>query len=299
MTEGLVFARGDGDTPDVYVHVNPVYALYHYLVREGLQPAAERVQATADEAIAAAAARRVGGVHGIWDAWEVPLASADSVDDAISGLRTAMTETVNTLGAALHAAETEFRERIWPARRGAIDEAFQTLRDLLAHRFADMARRQGKALGLVWPERIDAYLVTDCYDWHGAYSHPMTIDITRNQGFTLCETFLHEATHVADVHSGALGRSSLHARLTAALSERGIQGLTAWNAWHAIIFAASAQQVRSFIDPGYTDYAVTHGLYEHFKLPDLSHLWSAFSSGGIDESELVQHIADQVRERAT
>ena len=37
VAEGLLFARGDGDTPDVYVHVNPVYGLYHFLVHQAMR----------------------------------------------------------------------------------------------------------------------------------------------------------------------------------------------------------------------------------------------------------------------
>jgi len=54
-------------TPAVHVHVNPLYALYHYLIREGQRPREERDAQLAAVAGAAAEARHLTGVHGVWD----------------------------------------------------------------------------------------------------------------------------------------------------------------------------------------------------------------------------------------
>lgn len=276
-------------SPEVYVHVNPLYALYHYLVEQGMEPGAR------DAAGHAAAARHLLGVHGIWDEWEIPLASAATTESAVSGLRSRMTETIDSIGSALRDTEAEWREQLWPDRAPLVEAALATLRETLQPRFAGMARRQGELLDLPWPERIDAYLVTDCYDWRKAYSHPLTIDIRANTGFTLCETLLHEATHVADVYISITGRKSLGSRLGAHLNDAGVPGPTAWNAWHAVIFAASAWQVRQSIDPNYTDYAVRHGLYDFFHLPDLPDVWQRLAQGSMDESGLLRAIAQRLR----
>jgi hypothetical protein len=281
--------------PDVHVHVNPVYALYHYLVRQGMEPDGEQAPGTAVAAEQAAQARHLLGVHGIWDSWEVPLASGPTVREAISGLRARMAETVNAMESALVGAEADFNERVWPQRVPIVAAALDTLRDTLAPHFARMAGRQGEMLGLIWPERIDAFLVTDCYDRRGAYSHPLTIDVRDNVGLTLCETVLHEATHVADVLTSTSGQSSLGSHLTERLQQAGISGPVAWNAWHAVIFAASADGVRAALNPEYTDYAVEHGLYDIFRLPDLPTLWHAYARGTMSETDFVQEVAIRLR----
>ncbi|MDQ2741321.1 MAG: hypothetical protein M3Z66_03355, partial [Chloroflexota bacterium] len=115
-------------------------------------------------------------------------------------------------------------------------------------------------------------------------------------GLTLCETLLHEATHVADVDTGESGKASLHTRLTFALSEDGIPPPHAWNAWHAIIFAASAHNIRAFIDPAHTDYAEPHNLYRLLRVPDLPTLWGEWMAGQIDERDFVKAVARQVKD---
>jgi hypothetical protein len=165
----LRIPSGDG-APQVDIHVNLIYSLYHYLVRQGSEQSSERDPAMSAEAQRAAHVRFPLGVHGMWTGWEVPLASAATLGDAISGLRARTNQTVDTLAIALREAETEFREHTWPERQLRLETALLTLRQVLAPHFAEMARRQGEVLELVWPERIDAYLVTDCYDRRGAYS---------------------------------------------------------------------------------------------------------------------------------
>ncbi len=224
------------------------------------------------------------------------MARGGTADEAEAGLMEAMTETVAQLGSALHAAESDFNQRLWPERQPAVQAALTTIQDLLQPSFAAMAQRQAAVLHLIWPQRIDVYLVTDCYDWQGGYSHPLTIDVTTHRGVTLCETLLHEATHVADVYTGESRKQSLRTRLTSALSEDGIPPPHAWNAWHAIIFAASAHHIRDFIDPAHTDYAATHHLYRLLKVPDLPALWIEWVSGQIDERDFLKAVASQVKD---
>ncbi|HZO74128.1 MAG TPA: hypothetical protein VFB60_18135 [Ktedonobacteraceae bacterium] len=155
-----------------------------------------------------------------------------------------------------------------------------------------MARRQAELLELSWPEQINAFLVTDCYDPRGAYSHPLTVDISHNVGSTLCETLLHEATHVADVHTSQLGQRSLKNNVMEHLrgTELRLSTTKAWNVWHATIFASSAYQVRTHIDPDHIDYALPRNLYAHFGVPGLPTLWERFATQEIDEQEFLAGI---------
>ncbi len=296
MDDSILVLPAVTGTPAVQVHVNPLYALYHYLIREGQRPAEERDPRVAEAAGTAAEARHITGVHGIWDVWEQRVAQGGTADEAEAGLMEAMTETVAQLSSALRVAESDFKQRLWPERQPAVQAALSTIHDLLQPWFAAMAQRQAAVLDLIWPQRIDAYLVTDCYDWRGAYSHPLTIDVTTHRGVTLCETLLHETTHVADVYTGESGKESLRTRLTSALSEDGIPPPHAWNAWHAIIFAASAHHIRAFIDPAHTDYAATQHLYRWFKVPDLPALWAEWMAGQIDERDFLKAVASQVKD---
>jgi len=295
MDDPTLVIEATTDTPAVYIHVNPLYALYHYLIREGQRPTEERDLVLSEAARDAAEARHLIGAHGVWDVWEQRVAQGGTADEAEAGLMEAMTETIAQLGSALRAAESDFNQRLWPERCVTVQTALTTIQDLLQPCFAAMAQRQGAVLELIWPQRIDVYLVTDCYDWQGGYSHPLTIDVTTHRGVTLCETLLHEATHVADVHTGESGKGSLHTRLTSALIEDGIPPPHAWNAWHAIIFAASAHHIRAFIDPAHTDYAESHNLYRLLKVPDLPTLWGEWMAGQIDEREFSKAVARQAR----
>lgn len=290
----MLILPGAERMPSVRVHVNPLYALYHFLVSEGQRPRNERNPATLEAAGNAAKARHLLGVHGIWDIWEHPLAQSKTTDEAVAGLTRLVTETVTELGSALNDAETEFLERLWPERQEIIDASVATLKHHLHSRWAHMAEQQAAQLGVTWPQHVDAYLVTDCYDWQGGYSHPLTIDVTNHTGLTLCETLLHEATHVADVYTGEAGKESLRDRLTTYLVGAGVPHPTAWSVWHAVIFATSARQVRMFIEPAYSDYGVTHGLYQWFKVPGLPSLWDEWMTGERDEAGFLQAIADEV-----
>jgi len=295
MDDPTLVIEATTDTPAVYIHANPLYALYHYLIREGQRPREERDPVLVEAAGMAAEARHLIGVHGVWDVWEQRVAQGGTADEAEAGLMEAMTETIAQLGSALRAAESDFNQRLWPERQPAVEAALATIQDLVQPRFAAMAQRQAAMLDLVWPQRIDVYLVTDCYDWQGGYSHPLTIDVTTHRGVTLCETLLHEATHVADVYTNESGKESLHSRLMTALSGDGIPPPHAWNAWHAIIFAASGHNIRTFIEPTHTDYAEPHNLYRWFKVPDLQVLWAEWMAGQIGERDFLKAVASQAR----
>jgi len=296
MDDPTLVIEATTDTPAVYIHANPLYALYHYLIREGQRPREERDPVLVEAAGMAAEARHLVGVHGVWDVWEQRVAQGGTADEAEAGLMEAMTETIAQLGSALRAAESDFNQRLWPERQPAVEAALATIQDLVQPRFAAMAQRQAAMLDLVWPQRIDVYLVTDCYDWQGGYSHPLTIDVTDHRGVTLCETLLHEATHVADVYTGESGKESLHSRLMTALIADGIPPPHAWNAWHAIIFAASAHHIRAFVDPTHTDLAESHRLYRRLGVPDLPELWAEFVATQIEEREFLKGVARQVRD---
>lgn len=242
MIEPAITLGGKDDTPPVRIIVNRRYVLYHYLVAQGQLPIEQRRPSTAEAAGKAERARHLGGVHGIWDDWERPLAEGETVDTAVAGLRSALTGTVNDLSTALREAEPRFLAEIWPQRQEAIDSA-----------------------------------------------------LTTHAGLTLVETFLHEATHVADVKSNELGRQTLGTRLQYALTAAGMSSATAWNVWHAIIFTASAAQVRACVNAHYTDHATVHELYSWFGVPKLPTLWSAFTGGTLGEEELLRAVTEEVR----
>jgi hypothetical protein len=202
-----------------------------------------------------------------------------------------MTQTAEQIETALTQAEL-FRETLWPQRATQLAEAASTIQKDLAPHFATMARQQAELLELSWPDQIDAFLVTDCYDPRGAYSHPLTVDISHNVGSTLCETLLHEATHVADVHTSHLGQHTLRNKVIEHLRGTGLHlsATQAWNVWHAIIFASSAYQVHTNIDPDHTDYALPRNLYAQFGVADLPTWWRRFAAQEIDEQEFLEGV---------
>lgn len=299
MVEPALVIPADGDSPALHVHVNPLYNLYHYLAK-GL-PAEQRHPAMAEAASILAIARFPIGAHGAWDYWERPVAQGQDLAAAVDGMKAAMLDTAERIGAALRQAERVYMETIWPGRLPAIEAALVTLREQLAPHFPVMVRAQGAALDLAFPPEIEAFLVADCYDWRGGYSDPLTLDATLLRGLDLCETVIHEATHLAERHTRwTVKRDGLEDRLRAHLAGQGLKRDQAHDVAHAVLFAASAAQVRAFIDPRHADYASTHNspdnnLYSWFKVPNLPALWAAFASGALDEPAFFDVVA---RERS-
>jgi hypothetical protein len=295
MSEPALVIPGSAETPSLHINANPVYALYHYLVSEGTQPSDTRHASLSDAARRVADARHLRGVHGIWDVWEQPLAAAESASDGFEALRASMTETVEQLGAAMQGAEPIYRREIWPKRYSLVAAALDTMYERFVPVARDLMLDTARRLDLLWPDLIDVYLVPDCYAWQGGYSHPVTIDVSSNTGTVLCETLLHEITHVADVHTSDARESDLGRRLTARLRDDGVGVGDAWQAWHGVIFTSSAYEVRAHIDPGHKDFAASYDLYSRCKVPTLAEIWAAHARGEIDEQGLFDRISAQVR----
>lgn len=287
----------DAETPVLNVHINELYDLYHYLVTAGSGRVHESNPIMQEAARQAVGARHLMGVHGIWDEMERPLASALTIGGALSDARGLVNDTLDRLESALGYASEVFHRDIWPQHQVYFSAALGSIQDQFAAQFDEMVRAQATILDVVWPERVDAYFVTDCYAPEGAYSHPLTIDVRANTGTTLCETVLHEATHVADVYSREVGRETLGRKLGFALMSAGTSPTDAWNAWHAVIFASSAYQIRTRIDRTHVDYADGHHLYDRLGVPKLPGLWEQYASGAIEEGGLIDGIAAQIVRR--
>lgn len=300
----VVIPAGKG-SPELRVHVNPVYALYHYLRKEAEAPLAQVKPETAE---ATATFRRAfhrsvvagvvnfGGLHGLWDVWEQPLTTGATIEAAVGGLRREMVAVADGIGAAMAEAEPVFNQKLWPQREPLIEAALTTIRETFEPQFPAMALRQAELLDHTWPDRVDAYLVTDCYDRFEAYSRPLTVDVAQSTGIELCETLLHEATHVADVHTNALEHKGLEDRLILFLLDgEDVPFGSILNARHALIFVSSADQVRTFIDPNHVDYALPRGLYDWFNLPNLPAQWAEFAAGRASEEAFFAQLRESLK----
>lgn len=282
------------DTPALHVYVNPMHALYQYLATQAQAAPDRRHPATAAAASLMQQARWPRGVHGPWDEWEVPLTTAREVTVAVVGFKRAMAATADLLGEALALAEPVWHETLWPERLPAIAAALATLASRLAPHWPTLCRRQAAQLDLCWPEQIEAFLVAECYGIGQAYSHPLTISALDWHGLELCEGMLHEATHVADVHTSTLERTSLRDRLLEPLTAGGMPYPRAWQAWHAVIFASAAQQVREVMDPSHVDYAQARGLYGRaLPAPPAVH-FGAYVHGEISQDAYIQQVVQEL-----
>lgn len=125
-------------SPAFRVHVNPLYNLYHHLAK-GL-PAEQRNPAMAEAARTMAIARFPIGAHGAWDYWERPIARGEDLDAAVGGMKAAMLDSAERIGAALRQAESIYRETIWSGRLPSIEAALATIREQLAPHFPAMVR---------------------------------------------------------------------------------------------------------------------------------------------------------------
>jgi hypothetical protein len=163
MADPALTVAGTPHSPELRFHVNPLYCLYRYLAVQGELPREQRHPATAAAAELLRRAQHPRGVHGLWTAWELPLATGASADEAIAGLHAAMARTADEVGAALAHASGEFRRALFPERRQRVEAALAELGGPFAERFPALAARQAELLDLRWPERIDVYAVADCH----------------------------------------------------------------------------------------------------------------------------------------
>ncbi|MGI8404986.1 MAG: hypothetical protein ACR2OE_09535 [Thermomicrobiales bacterium] len=255
-------------SPEIAIHVNPSYALYHWLRAKAETPGPNPAPEFGNAIPLMRRALNVSGLHGFWGIWENSLTDAITLDQVNLNLIHAVTSTGEALASAIAAAETRYREEIWPQQQQVFTDALSVIEQRFTPAFPAMAADHAQLLDLTWPRHIDAYLVAETYERAGAYSHPLTISVSHNTGITLCETLLHEATHVADVYMEEIGAMGLGDSVGAALLDDGMQLRAAFDCWHAVIFASSAYQMRAHIDPEHIDYATGRGLYERFMVPN-------------------------------
>jgi hypothetical protein len=299
-----IVVPSEGHSPELCVRVNPLYSLYHYLRIQAAGPlpairpetaGATHIMRTALNYRTVAGVANMGGYHGLWDLWERPFTVGGTVEGISTGWHAELQSLADQVEIAMSMAEGAFLETIWPERLPMIQAALQTIEEKIVPHFAKVARRQADQLDLTWPDRVDVNLVTYCYDRFEAYATPLTIDVSRCEGFDLCENLLHEATHIADGHTNANGMLGLGDRLLLFLLQAEVPSFGAiLDARHAIVFASSAHQIRTHIHSSHVDYAVQHGLYERLSTPALPSLWAEFTSGALSEKALFEAVAKQL-----
>lgn len=277
-------------SPEIAIHVNPHYALYHWLRAKAETFGPNPVPEFGEIIPLMRKALNLNGLHGFWGIWENSLTGTSDMELANAGLIQAATSTGEALASAIAAAGTRYHAEIWPAQQPVFTEALTSIERHFAPIFPAMATDHARLLDLKWPRHIDAYLVAETYERAGAYSHPLTISITHNTGITLCEMLLHEMTHVGEDHSDHLGRPYLGNRIVTALLSDGTPYPAADAIGHAFIFASSAWQTRSHIDPHHIDYASKRGLYDIFDIPNAPAIWKAYAEGGQDEESLIKSL---------
>lgn len=226
--------------------------------------------------------------------WESAIAKSKSHGEALAAFERAYRQTGSDMAEAMRSAEPAFMVTVWPGHLAAIAREVDALRQRFAPVFPELAREHEALLDLDWPFAIDVHLVGDMAGFEGAYSHPLTIDLSQHNGLTLFETILHEATHVADVNGTMRGQPSLGDRLIASLAGKRLRR-GGFDVWHAVIFASSAARIRSHFGGGYPDYAAERGLYRLFGVPGIAELWNTFEVNR-DEARLFEAIRGEVRE---
>jgi hypothetical protein len=291
-TQGRI--AGTAHSPELAFQVNPTYALYHWLrVNSGRSGVDDARLKTAFSLAHRSFNPR--GVRGMVEPWETALAGGADADKSLLAFQSQVQATGEAMATAMRSAERIFMEEFWPEREARIVKALETIQESFRPAFPEMAREHADLLGLAWPASIDIHLVGDCGERGGAYSHPLTIDVTQNAGLVLCETVLHEATHVADVYSHEAGRVSLGDRVQAYLGERGLSPWQRFNVWHAVIFAASAASTRHHIAVDHEDYATSRKLYAFFGVPNVKSIWKAFAEQGRNEDRFRKALLDDFR----
>ncbi|HZO74127.1 MAG TPA: hypothetical protein VFB60_18130 [Ktedonobacteraceae bacterium] len=100
--------------PTLVIHANLLHNLYHYLSKQARLDLSELQPETAEAAFLLFQAHNPRGPRGTWGVWEEALTNPQTTQQADTALRTAMTQTVEQIEAALAQAEPFFRETLWP-----------------------------------------------------------------------------------------------------------------------------------------------------------------------------------------
>lgn len=275
-------------SPDLILRASMPYAHYQWLraMADGMP---ENVPSAIREEVQAFGTAASGiGPAGIWAAWESAIADHSEPTTATESLGLAIDRTRDQLVNALNATTGWFATNVWPSDLEAVQDAVDVL--VNEPRIPDLFAEQAEVLGLTWPSPINVNLVARTYSFAGAYSHPLTIDVTNTEYLMVHDMLLHESTHVADAFSTAVGPCEAGDGLRERLVARGFSRRTAFDRWHAMIFASCRARIRRTIDPAYEGLPSGSRPFRFMGVPDPYPIWDRFEFEGRDIDRLAEDL---------
>ena len=192
---------------------------------------------------------------------------------------------------ALETAAPVYRDAWWAAHDRSNRSQIDRLVPLIARHEGRLRVRLAEIYRTEWPDtRIQTDVVFHA-NWAGAYTtlYPTRITISSEDAgespLESLEILFHEASH------------ALIDKVRASISQRTRslgKLLPRKSLWHAVLFYSTGEIVRGRI-PGYTPYALKHGLWERV-WPDhlgvLEREWKPFLDGDLDFEAAIEALVD-------
>lgn len=275
-------------SPELVLQASMPYAHYQWLRATAQDVSADVSDEIAPHLLTVARMLNLNHPAGMWEPWETSIAGNDDPVHGVAALAAAIDRTRDAFIGALEATSDWFATGIWPGHL----EQIQAAVDLITRetRIPELFADQAEVLGFAWPSWIAVNLVAQTYSFAGAYSHPLTIDVTQADGLRLEDMLLHECTHVADSPSTAVGPCDVGDGLRDRLAARGITGRDAFNRWHAMYFAACRARVRKVIDSDYEGFPPGSRPFVFMGVPDPYPIWDRFEFGGRNLDQLADDL---------
>ena len=268
--------------------------LHHFLYRQAFDSAADKSAASMPSARAQAEAW-----NRALDYYQTAFAGKDLLQRDMAIIKNALSDAGSAASlkiAGLDADLTAVLEAAAPAYRARWREHdlrnrawIRRLRPLLAEHERVLKGRLSSAYATAWPERAIRADIVFHANWAGAYTtlYPTRITIASNDpdesAAESLEILFHEASHV------------LIGKIREAISEqaRSIGRLLPRKTlWHAVLFYTTGEIVRRRI-PGYTPYALRHGLWERAwpdHLDALEAAWRPYLDGGRELDAAIREL---------
>lgn len=268
--------------------------LHHFLYWQAFDSAADKSAASMSSARA-----QTEAWNRALDYYQTAFAGKDLLQRDMAVIKNALSDAggaASLKGAGLDADLTVVLEAAAPVYRSRWREHdlrnrawIRRLRPLLAEHERVLKERLASAYATAWPDRAIRADVVFHANWAGAYTtlYPTRITIASNgpdeSAEESLEILFHEASHalIGKIREAISGQARSIGRL-----------LPRKTLWHAVLFYTTGEIVRRRI-PGYTPYALRHGLWERAwpeHLDVLEAAWRPYLDGGRELDAAIREL---------
>lgn len=248
--------------PTVYLSYSMVFSLYQHLIR--LSKLSLETESIPTSSAWSAAASRVSQLSlslGPLNFFEVGSADARTVEEFQERLKQRTNFFVQEMVAAMEDVEEDYRYSLWTEHRELLAEALKDLRGMFAPQKDRLLIQLSDWFNIrSQPESYSVYLVPDCHEPTGGYSHPTVISVSKFKSLDLIEVILHELTHVMAHHNRTDSKSAFRL-IEKRCTDYRLPIRVALELFHLLIFHASGALIREVYGTDYVPYARRRKIY--------------------------------------